>query len=134
MYVLIGEVMEINEIADKNGGLLVFNDSIGRTCYGKFVAETSDTVSIEQPALIMVVPGENGQARVDILRLFFQEFIQNEDGKQDCVVHFNRADITPIEVKITDALREHFFMKILGVSVGQPAQNEPEQIELFDKS
>lgn len=126
-------IMDIGKIADKNDGLLVFNDSIGRTCYGKLEQENADYVVIDQPAIIMVVPSENGQARVDILRLFFQEFIErSEDGTQPCMVHFNKKDITVFDTKITEALKSHFFEKILETSKVVEPSNAPEQIQLFD--
>lgn len=123
--------MNLKELANKNGGLLVFNDSIGRTCYGRYVGETEDRVQIEQPALIMVIPGENGQGRIDILRLFLNELIEpNSEGEQTCVMAFERRNITTIDVKISDALRTHYNTNVLGQA--KQTEPEPEQIKLFD--
>ena len=67
--------------------LIIFHDGIGRTCFGESVEETDQAVKGVNPAMIMVSPNEQGQMKVDVIPLFFAEFIEpNKEGKKESIL------------------------------------------------
>ena len=73
--------------------LIVFLDAIGRTLLGKVASETDTSISIENPSIVHVQPNPaNNQLQLQIIPLFFKEFLANRD--EDTVWHFNKNTIT----------------------------------------
>ena len=66
--------------------LVIFNDGIGRTSFGEVLEETDSVIKVKNPAMIMVSPNEAGQMKVDVIPLFFSEFIEpDESGEKKSV-------------------------------------------------
>lgn len=107
--------------------IVVFNDSIGRTCFGEIDSENDSDVNIKNPAMIMVSPNETGQMKVDVIPLFFAEFI--DDDNKECVFTFRKNNITLINVKLTQRILEHYFTKI---NIKETEQDNQPELKLFD--
>jgi len=111
--------------------LVIFNDGIGRTCFGEVVEETQDVVRLKSPAMIMVSPNETGQMKVDVIPLFFAEFIEATDGEEkQSIFNFHKNNITTIDVNLTQRILEHYFTKI-NIKKSQSDEQAPE-VKLFD--
>jgi len=111
--------------------LVIFNDGIGRTCFGEVVEETQDVVRLKNPAMIMVSPNETGQMKVDVIPLFFAEFIEATDGEEkQSIFNFDKNNITTIDVNLTQRILEHYFTKI-NIKKSQSDEQDPE-VKLFD--
>ena len=111
--------------------LVVFNDGIGRTCFGEVLSRNENLISIKNPATIMVSPNEANQMKVDVIPLFFAEFIEEKDGLRQSIFTFNTNNITLIEVNITERIKEHYFTKI-NVKPVQGAEPEIPEVKLFE--
>lgn len=112
--------------------IVIFNDNIGRTCFGELSEETDSSYKLINPAMIMVSPNESGQMKVDVIPLFFSEFIEEgEDGTKQSVFEFNKANVTKIDVKVTQRILEHYFTKI-NIKQSEVTAEEPE-VKLFDE-
>lgn len=112
--------------------LVIFNDGIGRTSFGEVVEETDTLVKVKNPAMIMVSPNESGQMKVDVIPLFFAEFIEaNEEEEKQSIFNFNKNNITIVEVNLTQRILEHYFTKI-NIKESQGGAEEPE-IKLFEE-
>ncbi len=78
--------------------LKTFLDPLGRTIIAEHV-ETKDTkthVAVKNPVIVHIVPvGNNGQMTVQLLPVFFREFLA--DKTEDTVWLYNRATITESE-------------------------------------
>lgn len=119
----------------ENYKLVVFNDGIGRTCFGELAEETESTYVLKNPAMIMVSPNEAHQMKVDVIPLFFNEFITPaENGDRVSLFHFSKSNITIVNVTLTDKILEHYFTKInfKAEEVPQATEEEP-VVELFEK-
>ena len=116
--------------------LVIFNDAIGRTCFGELIEETDSTYVLQNPAMIMVSPNESHQMKVDVIPLFFNEFIvPNESGQQISLFHFHKNNISIVDVTLTEKILEHYFTKINFKQVTTEAATTEEEpvVELFEK-
>lgn len=117
--------------------IVVYNDGIGRTCFGEVLEQTDTILKLKDPAMIMVTPNEAGQMKVDIIPLFFAEFIvPGDDGSKQCVFDVNRNNISLIDVKLTDSITKHYFTKINIKETTETKEGEEEdttpEIKLFE--
>ena len=111
--------------------LVIFNDGIGRTCFGEVLEETDEVIRVTNPAMIMVSPNESGQMKVDVIPLFFAEFIDaDKEGEKRSVFSFNRNNISVVDVKLTERILEHYFTKI-NIKETEETDTTPE-IKLFE--
>lgn len=121
-----------------NYNLIIYNDNIGRTCFGELIE--TDTKSrihkVKNPAMILVSPNETGQMKVDVIPLFFAEFVKANEGEEKFNI-FNVKDnnITVIDVNLTDRILEHYFTKIniKPEYVEESKTEETPEVEVFDK-
>lgn len=114
--------------------LVIFNDSIGRTCFGELAFQDDSKYVLKNPAMIVVSPNESGQMKVDVIPLFFNEFITpSETGETSCLFNFNKNSITTVEVDISDKILEHYFTKINIKEVATEEAKEEATVEYFEK-
>lgn len=112
---------------------IVFLDNIGRIIIGTLVAENSNVIEIENPALVHIQPQPNtNQLQLQLLPLFFKEF--QADKSASTVWSFNRSHITlsnPIEFTPQFVAQ---YNQTFGKAVVNPAMNEAktEVVKLFD--
>lgn len=111
--------------------LVVFNDGIGRTCFGEVFSRNDNSISVKNPATIMVSPNEANQMKVDVIPLFFAEFIEEKEGERQSIFTFNTNNITIIDVNITERIKEHYYTKI-NVKPVQGADAEVSEVKLFE--
>ena len=116
-------------MSETNKKLTVFLDNIGRTIIGKQIKETTEVVSIENPALVHVQPNvQSGQLQLQILPLFFKEF--QAERSQATVWNFKKSNITTCE-EIPFA--SQFTAQYEQLFQAAPApQKQPEVVKLFD--
>ncbi len=106
----------------------VFLDNVGRTIIGKIVEHSDSTVlAVENPALLHVqVNQQNGQLHLQLLPLFFKEFLADKDKptvwlyKRDNVVLAQDIEYSP------QLIMQYEQMFPL------PSSGEPKVVKLFD--
>ena len=99
---------------------ITFIDSIGRTILAEEVDSTSTTVLVKNPAMINVNQAQNGQLQVQLIPLFFAEFIDASTRSNGTVWTYNLNSITVGEVSIDGRLLEQ-YARVCG-AVETPAQ------------
>ena len=115
--------------------LTTFLDTIGRTIIGEvLVDKTTQTIlAVKNPALIHIVPNTiTGQIQLQILPLFFREFLADKD--EGTVWFYNRNSITESAPIAYDFKLPAQYAQIFNPSqiiVPQP-NSEPPTIKLFD--
>jgi hypothetical protein len=142
--------------------LVVFLDTIGRTIIAKRVGETNSTISVENPAVVNILPQQvpdpnTGQMMqrmaLQLFPLFFREFLAAKE--EPVCFKYNKANITMSEGDIALDFKvgiqyEQLFASVGDVSVqsspppSQPPSPQatrvpppatgpaPEKIQLFD--
>jgi len=79
--------------------LTVILDSVGRTILGETVTSTDTTkISIKNPVVLHVIPADNqGKMSVQLLPLFFREFLGDKTGDVTVNYDVNRVSTTDID-------------------------------------
>jgi hypothetical protein len=121
--------------------LTTFLDSLGRTIIAEAVPEltTSTHLTVKNPVIVHIVPvGNNGQMTVQLLPVFFREFLA--DKTEDTVWKYNRETITESETvvfdfKLTAQYQQMFSKSNLIVPAGAGEVTAPSQdvVKLFDE-
>jgi hypothetical protein len=78
-------------------------DTVGRTILGEVVADkTNDTIlAIKNPVVLNVVPqDQSGRMSVQLLPIFFREFLPDKTG--DVVFSYKRSNITETDIEAID--------------------------------
>ena len=124
-----------------NQTLTTFLDSLGRTIIAEAVPElsTNTHLAVKNPVIVHIVPvGNNGQMTVQLLPVFFREFLA--DKTDDTTWKYNRTTITESEAIVFDfkltAQYQQMFSKsnlILPPGAGEVAPPSPDVVKLFDE-
>jgi hypothetical protein len=111
--------------------LTVFLDTIGRTIIGKVASESTDTLAVENPAVVHVQPNpQTNQLQLQILPLFFREF--QADRNQATVWNYRKANITTCN-DVTFAVQFiSQYEQMFRVVEAAPPAPEPQVIKLFE--
>jgi hypothetical protein len=81
--------------------LTVILDPIGRTILGENSTSTDTTISLKNPVILHIVPADsNGKMSVQLLPLFFREFLAEKTG--DVVFTYDKARITSTDIEALD--------------------------------
>lgn len=114
--------------------LIVFVDHVGRTIVG----QERETGTIVNPTIMQVVPVEGGRLNVQLIPLFFREFLQ--DKNQETVWSYQsermvRMSSAELDSRIRAQYEQLFYTVIQeqgAVIPNAPAEPEPEKkIDLF---
>lgn len=126
--------------------IVTFLDTVGRTIVGeKDVSKTTDTVlAVKNPVVLHVVPqDQSGRMSVQLLPIFFREFLADKSG--DVTFSFRKEHITETDIETFDfrlkAQYDQMFNKsniFVPPTAGEVApagatQGNPAIINLFDE-
>jgi len=78
-------------------------DTVGRTILGEVVADkTNDTIlALKNPVVLNVVPqDQNGRMSVQLLPIFFREFLPDKTG--DVIFSYKKDSITETDIEAID--------------------------------
>jgi hypothetical protein len=118
-----------------NTKIVVFLDYVGRTILGELSKETTDVLSVRNPVILHVVPAEGGRMSIQLLPLFFREFLGEKTG--DIVFDYNKKQITTTDVEVLDfrlnAQYTQMFNKNNLFTEQQNSQESPSVVKLFDE-
>jgi hypothetical protein len=121
--------------------LTVILDAVGRTILGQPVEAAEGKLAIKNPVILHVVPADNqGKMSVQLLPLFFREFLADKTG--DVVVTYDTNRVSPTDIDALDfrlqAQYNQMFNKenaFVSPQAEQPSAGGGEQvINLFDEA
>jgi len=113
---------------------ITFIDSIGRNIMGEELARTDSTISVKNPAMINVAQAQNGQLQVQLIPLFFAEFIDSSTRTEGSTWNFNLNQITIGTVNIDGRLLEQYVRVASNQPVTETTQPDSENVvKLFDE-
>lgn len=116
--------------------IVVFFDAVGRTILGEKLEDksTNELLTIKNPAVVHIMPNQqNGQLQLQILPLFFKEFLADKDA--GTAWNYSRANITEAAEVTFDFKLEAQYRQIFATTPAtapQQPQGAPEVIRLFD--
>lgn len=126
-----------------NPNLIVILDSVGRTILGEKVDGGSDsTTSIKNPVILHIVPaGQDGRMSVQLIPLFFREFLA--DKTSDVVFSYDNAKVVKTNIDAIDFRLQGQYAQIFnpanqfvtgGTAPQSPNSGEtPKVVNLFDE-
>lgn len=118
--------------------LTVILDSVGRTILGETVTSTDTTkVSLKNPVVLHVIPADNqGKMSVQLLPIFFREFLGDKNGDVTVSYDVNRiitTDIDALDFRLQAQYAQMFNKANSFVTPAGAPQNNPSVINLFDE-
>jgi hypothetical protein len=116
--------------------LITFIDSIGRNIIGEELSSSDGKLSVKNPAMINVAQAQNGQLQVQLIPLFFAEFIEESTRSQGSVWSFNTGSIALGDVQVDSRLKEQYTRVFSAAAVSPQTENEKDEesvIKLFDE-
>jgi hypothetical protein len=121
--------------------LVVILDTVGRTILGEQVATTDTTTSIKNPVILHIVPaGQDGRMQVQLLPLFFREFLG--DKTSDVTFTYNNSQIVSSDIDAIDFRLQGQYSQIFnpnnqfvtgGVPAGEAGAGNDNVVKLFDE-
>jgi hypothetical protein len=92
-----------NETTNNQTTLIAILDSVGRTVIGEILSEhtNNDVFALKNPVVLHIVPqDQTGRMSVQLLPLFFREFLADKTG--DVVFEYKKATSTEIKLDALD--------------------------------
>jgi hypothetical protein len=120
-----------------NLSLTVILDSVGRTILGETATSSDLTkLSIKNPVVLHVIPADaQGKMSVQLLPLFFREFLGDKSG--DVTVNYDLSRISTTDIDALDfrlqAQYAQMFNKASNFVPQSQPETKPEVISLFDE-
>ena len=122
--------------------LIVILDAIGRTILGETTPSSSDGVlSLKNPVILHIVPADNnGKMSVQLLPLFFREFLADKTG--DVVFNYTADKIVTTDIDALDFRLQGQYSQMFNAqnafvapdTAASPATEEaPKVVNLFDE-
>lgn len=120
--------------------IVIFLDAVGRTILGeKIESETTETIlTVKNPAVVHIMPNQQtGQLQLQLLPLFFKEFLAEKDA--GTTWRYNKNTITETNDVVLDFKLEAQYNQIFAPgtwhSQQTPAQQpqKAEVVKLFDE-
>jgi hypothetical protein len=112
---------------------ITFIDSIGRTIIAEEINRTDTTLVVKNPAMINVNQAQNGQLQVQLIPLFFAEFVAEPTRADGTTWTYNSNSVTLGEVDLDGRLVEQYSRVFGAVSQGQEASGGESVVKLFDE-
>lgn len=87
---------------ENKNGLVIILDAIGRTILGETSSEksTEETLAIKNPVILHVVDTGGGRMSIQLLPLFFREFLADKTG--DVIFSYKKNNVTLSDIDALD--------------------------------
>lgn len=111
----------------------VFINHVGQTILAESVGDDKTSLKVKNPAILHVVPNQTGQLQVQLIPLFFREFIDSDVRNDGAVFNFNKSTVVTSEIKLEPKIKEQ-YERIFAPATAAPksdAKGSP-VIKLFD--
>jgi hypothetical protein len=112
--------------------ITTFLDAVGRTVLGEVIeAESNEKVlAVKNPAVVAVSQQQTGGLQLQILPLFFKEFLA--DKNEATIWYFNKNTITQSKVVLFDFKLTAQYQQLFGPAP-QPSTPNVDVVKLFDE-
>ena len=125
--------------------IVTFLDTVGRTIVGEFVSSDDKVLAVKNPVVLHVVPqDQSGRMSVQLLPIFFREFLGDKTG--DVTFSFKKESITETDIDAFDFRLQAQYVQMFNKSnifvppnAGEVApapaagKDSPAIINLFDE-
>jgi hypothetical protein len=117
---------------EKNQNIQVFIDHVGHTIVGDVLGSKDDKLKVKNPAILIASPNNSGQLTVQLVPVFFKEFLKLSVRDEGSVFSYDTGKIVTSEVQLDERLLEQY------INMFKPAEkvkgsDEAPTIKLFDE-
>lgn len=108
----------------------VFIDHVGHTIIAEVIS-SGKTLDVKNPAVLIAAPNSNGQLTVQLVPVFFKEFIKQDKREDGALFSYPLDKIVTSEVDLDERLLEQYVNMF---KAAQKSENkETPVIKLFDE-
>jgi len=109
----------------------VFMDHVGHTIVGEIVESKASTTKVKNPAILFASPNNNGQLTVQLVPVFFKEFIVLGKREEGSVFNYPSDKIVTSEINLEERLLEQ-YVNMFQTAKKTESKDAP-VIKLFDE-
>ena len=114
--------------------ITVFINHVGQTVLAEKVSEDAAGLSVKNPAVLHVSPNQSGQLQVQLIPLFFKEFIEEKSRNEGAVFNFSKNSIVTSAVKLDPKIGEQYTRIFAAAKpVNEGKGKDAPVIKLFDE-
>lgn len=108
----------------------VFIDHVGHTIVGEVVS-SGKSLDVKNPAVLIAAPNANGQLTVQLVPVFFKEFIKGSKREDGVTFSYPSDKIVTSEAELDERLLEQYINMFK--SAQKSENKETPVIKLFDE-
>ena len=112
--------------------LITFIDSIGRAILAEESKSTDKTLTVKNPVMINVNQQQHGQLQVQLIPLFFGEFVDQATRSEGTLWTYQKTSIATGDLQVDGRLQEQ-YSRIFTVAPAAPEVAGESVIKLFDE-
>lgn len=117
---------------EQKNNVKVFIDHVGHTIVGDVVSNENNKLKVKNPAILIASPNNSGQLTVQLVPVFFKEFVKNTERDNGSVFIYDLSKIVLSEVVLDDRLLEQYVNMFKPAVKDEGAESAP-TIKLFDE-
>lgn len=114
----------------EENNIKVFIDHVGHTIVGEIAGSSDKSTKVKNPAVLIAAPNNNGQLSVQLVPIFFKEFIKIENREGGSVFNYPTDKIVSSEIELEGRLVEQYVNMFQ--TVKKQETKEAPVIKLFD--
>jgi len=116
--------------------ITVFVNHVGQTILTEVLSEDKNTLKAKNPAVLFVQPNQANQLQVQLIPVFFREFVKQDKRKDGVVFTYNKDSIVTSEIELDEKIVEQYERIFSNAPApASTASNKAEKspvIKLFD--
>ena len=116
--------------------LITFIDHIGRNILGELVENTERLLGVKNPAIIHVQPTADGRLNVQVIPLYFKEFVSEKNRVNGTTWYYNKSNVviaTDLENDPKLVTQYHAVFAPVAPMVPPAEAGAPKVVKLFDQ-
>lgn len=130
--IFLNNIVNYYPMQEQTNNIKVFIDHVGHTIVGDVLSDEGGSLKVKNPAILIASPNNNGQLTVQLVPVFFKEFVKLTERDKGAVFSYNNSRVVSSEIALDDRLLEQY------VNMFKPAQkvetsSEAPTIKLFDE-
>lgn len=88
--------------------ITVFVNHVGQTILAEVLSEDKNTLKAKNPAVLFVQPNQANQLQVQLIPVFFREFVKQDKRKEGVVLNYNKDSIVTSEIELDEKIVEQY--------------------------
>ena len=117
---------------EQTNNVKVFIDHVGHTIVGDVLSDDNGKLKVNNPAILIASPNNNGQLTVQLVPVFFKEFVKLTEREKGSVFSYDLSKVVTSEVVLDERLLEQYINMFKPAQKADSNESAP-TIKLFDE-